>query len=417
NFYNHNLPKVSMGNNISDKQEKGIKRFLKDFFETEASGGIIMLLAAALALLLANIPILSETYLKFIKIPVEISFGEVGFVLPLKKFIKDVFMVVFFLMVGLELKREMLEGFLSKKGQKLLPALAAAGGIALPALIFYAIVAAYPEYINGWAVPTATDIAFAIGVLAIVGKNIPAAARIFLLAIAIYDDLAAIIIVALFYGSGFSADYIVPLFGVLGILYAMNYIRIPYLTPYYVMCALLAVFLHKTGFHTTIAGVVTAMFIPMRLAPSDSKSPLGTAIHYLHPWVSYFILPLFAFASAGIVFSDMTLDYVFAPLPLAITLALFAGKQIGIFGLTYGSIKIGLAERPEGSSWLEIYAMSILAGIGFTMSLFIGLLAFSDPILQAEVKIGVILGSLLSTIWAVIVIKYIEAQRQKHIKG
>lgn len=394
------------------KKEVTIGRLLKDFFETEAAGGVIMVMAAILALIFANLPVLSDTYKTLIYTPVELSFGNLELSLPLKKFIKDVFMVVFFMIVGLELKREMKEGFLSHKGQKLLPGIAAAGGIIVPALLFYGVTMAYPEYINGWAVPTATDIAFAIGVLAIVGRNMPPAAKIFLLAIAIYDDLAAIVIVALFYGTGFSTEYIIPLIVIIGILFMMNRAEIPYLTPYFVACSFLAVFLYKTGLHSTIAGVVTAMFVPIRLsnAPS-SKSPLGTAIHYLHPWVSYFILPIFAFVSAGIVFKGMTLEHVFAPLPFAIAIALFVGKQVGIFGLTYVTIKSGLASKPENSSWLDLYAMSVLAGIGFTMSLFIGLLAFSDPILQSEVKIGVIVGSLLSTIWAIILIKHIQKKR------
>ena len=352
-----------------DKPKVTIGRLLKDFFETEAAGGVIMVMAAILALIFANIPLLADHYKMLIATPVELSFGNLELSLPLKKFIKDVFMVVFFMIVGLELKREMKEGFLSHKGQKLLPGIAAAGGIALPAALFYVVTMAYPEYLNGWAVPTATDIAFAIGVLAIVGRNMPPAAKIFLLAIAIYDDLAAIVIVAIFYGTGFSTEYIVPLIATIGILFMLNRAEVPYLTPYFIACAFLAVFLYKTGLHSTIAGVVTAMFVPIRLsdAPS-SKSPLGTAIHYLHPWVSYFILPIFAFVSAGIVFKGMTIDHIFAPLPLAIALALFAGKQIGIFGLTYATIKTGLASKPEGSTWMDLYAMSVLAGIGFTMS-------------------------------------------------
>jgi Na+:H+ antiporter, NhaA family len=380
-------------------------RILKDFFDTEASGGFIMIFAASLAMILANIPMTSEYYNAFIHTNIHIQIGDILLNEPLKLFTKDVLMVLFFMIVGLELKREMLEGFLSQKGQKILPALAAIGGIIVPAVIFYLLTLNAPDLKNGWAIPTATDIAFALGVLAIFGRSMPPAAKIFLLAIAIYDDLAAIIILALFYGNGINPVEFIPILCLIGVLYIMHRVQISYLTPYLIICGILAVFLHHAGLHTTIAGVVTAMFIPLRIRHSESKSPVGTLIHYLHPWVSYWILPLFAFVSSGIVFAGMTWNDVFSLMTVAIALSLFIGKQIGIFGVTYLCVKMGVAQKPENTSWTDIYIIAILAGIGFTMSLFIGLLAFDNPIIQSEIKLGVIAGSLMSAIWAVILIK------------
>ena len=403
-----------MNNNSSTttgKKTWALNRVLKNFLETEASGGIIMMSVAFLAILFANLNGISSVYHEFIYSPISFGFGDLVLNLPFKKFVKDVLMVIFFLLVGLELKREMLEGFLSKKGQKLLPALAALGGIILPAGIYYLFNHHNIDYLNGWAIPTATDIAFAVGVLAIIGRNMPPSTKIFLLAIAIYDDLVAIIIVALFYGNGFNIEYAPIILFLLGLLFMLNRLRVPYLSVYFVICGFLATFLYKMGLHSTIAGVITALAIPMRIENDNDDNiqyPLGKAIHQLHPWVSYCILPLFAFVSAGISFKGLTLDNLFDSVTLGIILALFFGKQIGIFFLTYLTVKFNIAEKPYGASWLQIYAVSVLAGIGFTMSLFVGLLAFDDPVLQSELKIGVIVGSALSTIWAAILIKSMQ---------
>jgi len=396
----------------AEKVKRTLGRLLRDFIDTEASGGIIMMFVALLAIVTANLNGFDTLYHEFIYTPIKLSFGDIALHLPLKKFVKDVCMVVFFLLVGLELKREMLEGFLSKKGQKLLPALAALGGIVAPALIYYVLNMHDPVNLKGWAIPTATDIAFAVGVLAIVGRSMPPAAKIFLLAIAIYDDLAAIVIVALFYGNGFHMEYVPIVLFIIGALFMMNKMKIAFLTPYYILCIFLGIFLYKTGLHSTIAGVITALFIPIRLEEGGSKSPLGTAMHYLHPWVSYFVLPLFAFVSAGISLKALSIETYFESVPMGIILALFFGKQLGIMLLTFIAVKLKIAEKPEGANWLQLYAISALAGIGFTMSLFIGLLAFSDPILQSEVKIGVMTGSVLSAVLAIILIKFSKNSQQ-----
>ncbi len=400
-------------NQHEKKHPKRITRFLKDFLETEASGGIIMMFVALLAIIFANLDGFSHIYHEFIHTPIYFGFGDTVLDMPLKKGVKDVLMVVFFLVVGLELKREMLVGFLSKKGQKILPAFAALGGIVVPAFIYYLINRHNPEYLNGWAIPTATDIAFAVGVLVIIGRNMPPAAKIFLLAIAIYDDLAAIVIVALFYGTGFHIDYAFLVILIIGLLFIVNRLKIPYLSIYFILCGFLAVFLYKMGLHSTIAGVITALFIPLRLGDKSSASPLGTALHYLHPWVSYGILPLFAFVSAGISFEGLSVERIFDPVPLGIILALFLGKQIGILGGTYGVVRLKIAEKPEATTWLHLYAISVLAGVGFTMSLFIGLLAFDDELLQSELKIGVIIGSLLSVLLATLLIKISEIKKER----
>ncbi len=390
------------------KTERGrrrLTRLMRDFLDTEASGGVIMLLFAIFAAALANHYITADLYQTLLKTKVGFAFGEGGLVFPLKQFAKDVLMVVFFLLVGAELKREMTEGFLSKKGQKILPLFAAAGGVIFPSLIYLFLNRNSPELLQGWAIPSATDIAFAVGVLAIVGKNVPPAAKVFLLAIAIYDDLAAIIIVALFFGQGFSPEYAVISIGIIGILFLFNRMKTAFLFPYLLGGIALAVTFQKTGLHPTVAGVVTAFFIPIRISENNSTSPLGTLIHFLHPYVAYGILPIFAFVSAGVSFAGVSIDLLFTSLPLGIAAGLFFGKQIGVFALTYISVKLGIADKPEGASWKDIYVVSILAGIGFTMSLFIGLLAFSDPVLQSEVKIGVIAGSILSALWAIIFIR------------
>lgn len=396
---------------------KTVARLVRDFLETEAAGGVIMLIFALLAVFLANISVTADAYKALLKTHVVLGIGDAGVDLPLKKFAKDILMIVFFLLVGAELKREMIEGFLSKKGQKLLPFIAASGGVVLPALAFYAINLSNPELLRGWAIPSATDIAFAVGVLAIVGRNVPPAAKVFLLAVAIYDDLAAIAIVALFFGKGFSAEYALLSLLVTALLWMLNRAKVHYLFPYVAIGAVLAILFEKTGLHATVAGVVTAFFIPIRTKENNSASPLGTLIHFLHPYVAYFILPVFAFVNAGVIFKGMSLDLFFTSLPLGIAVGLFFGKQIGIFGMTRLAVGAGLAEKPEGSSWKDIYLVSILAGIGFTMSLFIGLLAFDDPILQAEVKIGVITGSVLSALWGMAFIKFFLSPARKSVNA
>lgn len=383
---------------------KNIKlpRILEQFFAMESSSGIVMLAATALALFSAN-SFLASGYQGLIHYPIHI-----GYDWPLSHWVSEVLMVIFFLVVGLELKREMAEGFLSKRDQITLPALAALGGMAIPALVYVAINNDIPANLHGWAIPSATDIAFAICILTLVGRGVPPAIKIFLLAIAIFDDLGAILIIAFFY-SGIKSVTALGLAALgIAVLALLNRAKVNHVGPYIGVCIYLWFCLHDAGVHTTIAGVLTGIFMPT--FGGEGKSPVDRLMHTLHPYVAFFIMPLFAFVSAGVALEGLSIEDAFSPLPLGIMLGLFFGKQIGIFGITWLCIKTGIASKPEGANWRYLYGVSILAGIGFTMSLFIGLLAFSDPLLQDEVKIGVLCGSLLSTVWGACVLKW--AQRR-----
>jgi NhaA family Na+:H+ antiporter len=369
--------------------------FAREFLALESAGGIVMIAAAVLAIALANSP-LSELYHRSMD---AVLVGH----LSVASFTKDVFMAIFFLAVGMELKCEMREGALSAKGQKILPLIAAVGGIVLPALFYLGITHAHPEYRAGWAIPTATDIAFALCVLRLAGPAVPQAAKIFLLAIAIYDDLAAILIIAFFYASGLS---FMPLFASAGIMLLMallNHRHIDRAWPYLLLGVGLWFTIHAAGIHPTVAGVITGIAIPMR---SRTTTPLlASLLHRLHPYVAFGILPLFALTSAGVDLRGIAVSDAFGALPLGVALALFFGKQLGIFGATWLCVKLRVAALPEGVNWHMVYAVAIIAGIGFTMSLFIGSLAFhSDSELNA-VKLGVIGGSLLSAVWGLIYLR------------
>jgi NhaA family Na+:H+ antiporter len=375
---------------------------LRRFFAQESAGGVIMLLAAAAALILANTAGYAW-YKAFINSDIGLSFAGVQTAQPLKTWVKDVPMVLFFLVVGLELKRELSSGFLSKRSDILMPLACAAAGMALPALFYSGIVAGEPGLAHGWAIPAATDIAFALCVLLLVGRGIPPAAKIFLLAIAIFDDLGAILVVALFYSGGVDMGALALAgLGVLA-LYALNKADSRMLTPRLLIGVYLWFCFSASGIHTTVAGVVLGMMMPMRCDGDTHHSPLNKCLHFLHPWVSFGVLPLFAFASAGISFSGLQFSDLLAPLPLGIAAALFFGKQLGILGAAWLLVKTGLAKRPEQTTWIQIYGISIIAGIGFTMSLFIGGLAFTED-MQDKVKLGVIAGSLASAVWGAAVL-------------
>ncbi len=366
--------------------------FLKKFIQTESAGGIVMIVFAAIAMLLANSP-LSDFYKAAISY--HISFSQFEF--SLQDFVKDILMVIFFFVVGMELKKEMVDGHLSKKGQKILPLIAAFGGIITPAIIFLIINHVSPENSRGWAIPTATDIAFALCVLTIVGKSVPQSAKIFLLAIAIYDDIAAIIIIAFFYSSGVQP---LPFFiaGLtVGVLYFLHKKKI-FNAGHILLAIILWGSFHYSGIHTTVAGVILGFFVP-------SGKTLDSLIKKFHPYVAFFILPLFALVSAGVSFGGLTMDEMFSPLTIGITLGLFFGKQIGILLFTLAAVKLKIAPKPASTSWLDIYGVAVIAGVGFTMSLFIGMLAFTSSTLQEEVKIGVIAGSVLSGLWGAVILK------------
>jgi NhaA family Na+:H+ antiporter len=365
-----------------------MKLFTRNFLANEAASGVLMMLAAGVALVLANSAV-ADGYQHVVHLPMPGGF-------TLSHFVKDVLMPIFFLMVGLELKSEMLVGNLAARGQKTLPLLAAAGGVMVPALIYLAITRDHPELAAGWAIPTATDIAFAVCVLRLVGSAVPPAAKSFLLAIAIYDDLAASLIVAFFYSAGVALVPLAAAAILSAALYGLNRAGVGRLTPYLLLGVGLWVALFYAGIHPTVAGVITAVAVPLRTIAGTT--PLSTLMHGLHPTVAFGILPLFAFVSAGISVGSMDAQTLLGPLPLAIIVGLALGKPIGIFAATWATVRLGLATLPAQTSWRLVFAMGVVAGIGFTMSFFIGQLAFTDDTHQTQVKLGVMVGSLASAL-------------------
>jgi len=369
---------------------------LRTFFEHEAAGGLVMIFCAAMAMLIAN-SMWSEYYEALLKSHLgPISFSFV---------VNDVLMAVFFLLVGMELKREMKEGFLAERTQKILPLIAAAGGVVLPALIYIAINFSLPAHHAGWAIPTATDIAFAVCVLSLCGKRVPTSAKIFLLAIAIYDDLSAIGIIAVFYSHGIVLTSLLASAGVLAVMLLLNRRGMVSLPLYLLLGVALWYFVHAAGIHSTVAGMLTGLLIPMRKYGKNSPSPLNHLLHHLHPYVAFAVLPLFAFANAGVSLTGLQPAMLLEPLPLGIALGLCVGKPLGILGATYAAVRLNIAIKPEGTSWGMLGGISIIAGIGFTMSLFIGLLAFSDPGLRHAITLGVMAGSLISALLGVAVMR------------
>jgi NhaA family Na+:H+ antiporter len=373
---------------------------LRSFLENSASGGLILMAAAALALVVANSPFAS-TY-----------FGVLNSYLgPLSivHWINDALMAGFFLLVGLEIKREMLDGQLSSWSRRILPGIAAAGGMIAPALVFLTFNANDPMTVRGWAIPAATDIAFALGVLSLLGNRVPASLKIFLTALAIIDDLGAVIIIALFYSANLSIIYLGLSAVALATLIMMNRMGVLRVAPYLIVGAILWYLVLRSGIHATIAGVLLALTIPLRMRPASTDdpqhSPLHRLEHRLHGWVTFLIIPIFGFANAGVSFSGLSSDVLTDHLTLGVALGLLAGKLVGVFGSAMILIRLGWADMPMGANMRQLFGTALLCGIGFTMSLFIGLLAFADtPFLQEEVKIGILGGSLLAGLlgWSVL---------------
>lgn len=402
--------------NLKDKPPlTRLPRLVRKFMQSQSAGGSVMIIFAILAIIAANSEY-AEVYQEFIETDVNIAIGSYGFSMHLDHFVKDILMVFFFFIIGMELKREIKEGFLSERNQIILPLIAAVGGMLAPALIFFSLNSGDPEAISGWAVPSATDIAFALCILYIFGKKIPPSVRIFLLAIAIFDDLGAILIIALFYSSGIHIEPLAIAGIIIACMFLLNSMNVVSAPLYVIGGAILVPYLEHAGIHTTIAGVVTGLLVPLRNVFDKSDSPLNRIIHHFHNWVTFIILPLFAFVSAGVYLGDMSWDLVFSPVCLGVMLGLFLGKQIGVFGATFASVKLGFAKKPEGANWLDVYMVSIIAGIGFTMSLFIAALAYHDnDILLSEAKLGIILGSLLSSIVGAVILQFRNTKRYKVI--
>jgi NhaA family Na+:H+ antiporter len=368
-------------------------RALDRFFRHEAAGGILLMMSAVAALIVAN-SALQPLYDGFLNAILSVKVNGEGLEKPAILWINDGLMAIFFFLIGLELKREMLEGKLKNPADVVLPGVAAIGGMVLPALVFVGINWGYDENLRGWAIPAATDIAFALGILALVGKRAPVSLKVFLLTVAILDDLGAIIIIALFYTAELKVDYLylalVPLAGLIW----LNIKGAHRLAPAILLGAIMWYFVLKSGVHATLAGVITAFCIPLK--DKWGKSPLHALENGLTPYVLYLIIPIFAFANAGVVLKGMTFADLLAPLPLGIAMGLLVGKQVGVFGLTMLMVRSGMARMPHGANALHIYGIACLAGVGFTMSLFIGGLSFADPELMNQVRVGVLSGSIVS---------------------
>ncbi len=399
-----------MKDNLSSAiEESTLLDKLYRFLHKEPAGGILLGLAAALALIIANSP-LEVFYNKLIDLPLLIQIGNFSIGKPLLLWVNDGLMAVFFFLIGLELKREFLEGTLSDKRLIVLPALGALGGILLPALIYAALNYDNPDALSGWAVPAATDIAFSLGVLALLRKHLPLSLKILLTSIAIFDDLGAIIIIAIFYTSQLSMLALGIAAICCTILFIFNSRNATHRSFYILIGIIMWAALLKSGVHATLSGIVLAMFIPMTDPghPDEDHSPLKTLEHDLHDTVSFFILPIFAFCNAGVNLAGAGLETLLHPITLGVTLGLFIGKQIGVFALCWLGIKSGLAKMPQGASWIHIYGISVLCGIGFTMSLFISSLAFENVGAQHffDARVGTIVGSLLSGLWGYAVLRY-----------
>ena len=360
----------------------------------ETWGGIALAVSAVLALVFANSG-LRELYAGLLSTPVSVAIGEAGLKKPLLLWINDGLMAVFFLLVGLEIKREFAIGELAGWRKAILPIVAAAGGFVLPALIFVALLGDRPDLLKAWAVPTATDIAFVVGLLAALGSRVPVALKVFVLAVAIIDDLFAVIVIAAFYTAQLSGTALAVAAGCVAVLAALNRLRVASYTPYVLVGIVLWLSVLKSGVHATLAGVVLGLLIPIEGRRPEER-PLERMEHGLKPWVAFLVVPVFAFANAGVPFLGIPAASLLTPLTIAIALGLFVGKQVGILATVAAVVRSGLAPKPARSTWLQIYGVSVLTGIGFTMSLFIGSLALPDPASQDQIRIGVLTGSLLS---------------------
>jgi len=368
----------------------------RKFFASPSAGGIVLAAAALLALIVSNSG-WSGGYVAFTQLPGELRVGD-ALVLakPLIVWVNDLWMAAFFFLVGLEIKREFVEGELASRAQAVLPAVAALGGMVVPALIYGAVNWGDARALRGWAIPAATDIAFAIGIVVLLGTRVPASLKIFLTAVAIIDDLGAILVIAFFYTSQLSLVMLGGAAACLVVLALLNRAGVARVDVYIVVGLLLWLCVLKSGVHATLAGVATALFIPLR--DRAGGSPAQALEHGLHPWVAFGVLPMFAFANAGVSLQGVRLAEVLDPIPVGIALGLLAGKAIGVFGSSWLLVKAGLAARPAGASWTQFFGVCVLCGIGFTMSLFIGGLAFEglDPSFETRVKLGVLGGSVLA---------------------
>jgi NhaA family Na+:H+ antiporter len=376
---------------------------LERFMQAESSGGIVLMLSALAALIVANSPLL-PTYTGVL----HSSFWGMS----LEHWVNDALMAVFFLLVGLEIKREMQVGELAKWSQRALPGFAALGGMIVPALIYAWVNRNSAETLAGWAIPAATDIAFALGVLSLLGSRVPISLKVFLSALAILDDLGAVAIIAVFYTSGLDVAMLAASAAVIAVLFIMNRAGVTRLLPYLVLGVVLWVLVLKSGIHATLAGVALAFCIPLNKHLDEAQSPLLRLEQRLSPWVAFVVMPIFGFANAGVSLAGVSLSNLLDPVPLGVAAGLLLGKQIGVFTFALVAIKTGLAQMPTHSSWRQVYGVALLCGIGFTMSLFIGNLAFPGAqLLIDEVKVGVLAGSTLAALAGILVLRFCASSR------
>ncbi|MFT5830597.1 MAG: NhaA family Na+:H+ antiporter [Bacteroidia bacterium] len=388
---------------MATKQSKSEATGIAALFQHEASAGVLLMFATLMALIVSNTG--AAWYPALLDTPAKVLIGDFVILKPLLLWINDGLMAIFFLLVGLELKREVLYGELSEWKKITLPLAAAFGGLVVPAAIYYLLNKDNAAALNGWAIPAATDIAFALGILALLGSRVPVALKILLTSIAVIDDLAAIVIIAIFYTSQLSVTALTVSGVTMVVLFLMNRFGVKSIAPYLLVGLVLWASVLKSGVHATLAGVALAAFIPAR--PNGENAAAEQIEHFLHSWVAFFILPVFAFANAGVPLAGISLEALLRPIPLGIGLGLFLGKQVGVFGLCYVTIKSGWAKVPKGVSWAQLYGLGCLCGVGFTMSLFIASLAFEGsgaPVFNADARLGILAGSILSGITGFIVL-------------
>ena len=386
-------------------------RNFREFIALESSGGVILFATAVLALVIANTP-WAEYYNSFFNLSMSFQLGAFKLSKPLLLWINDGFMTIFFFLVGLEIKRELIEGELNSMKKAMLPAIAAFGGMVVPALFYLYFNWGDHTALRGWAIPTATDIAFSLGILSLLGSRVPVSLKIFLTALAIFDDLGAIVIIAIFYSHSISLSLLlVAVILVMGLI-LLGRFKVMSLSPYVVIGLILWVCVLKSGVHATLSGVILAFSIPLRNPKKPKESPLKYLEHTLHPWVAFGVLPLFAFANAGVSFSGLQLHDLLGPITLGIAGGLFIGKQIGIWGASFLAVKLGMAHYPKEVNGIGIYGVSLIAGVGFTMSLFIGTLAFSQTEVgyPALVRLGVLAGSLVSGLLGYLILRFAYAR-------
>jgi NhaA family Na+:H+ antiporter len=387
---------------------------LRDFMKLESASGILLVIAGVLAMLAANTP-LSDLYQAFLQTPIKLQVGAFKLDKTLLIWINDLLMAIFFLLIGLEIKREIVAGELSDRSKVALPAIAAIGGMLVPAAIYAALNANDPIGSRGWAIPSATDIAFALGVLSLFGNRVPVGLKVFLMTLAVLDDLGAIVIIALFYTSDLSVEALMGAGVAIVALFVLNRTGVTRIAAYILVGSALWVFVLKSGVHATLAGVVTALFVPTSDPAHPDHPPSSRLEHSLHPWVAFGILPIFAFANAGVNLAGMSPRNLLDPIPLGIMLGLFVGKQVGVFTFSWVAVKTGLARLPSGVNFAHVYGAAILCGIGFTMSLFIGMLAFENTSTGEVVvidRIGILAGTLLSAVMGSLVLHWVLPGRR-----